>query len=264
MTDQDQGISEIIDVPKDFGQAEAPAEAATPIEQPRDPETGKFAAKPEAPTEAGVTTEATPPVAPSRPEPGHVPIAALLDTRDKHAAERRRADELQARLDEYERQKAQQPSVDIFTDPQKWEQHQKSQQAQALVNMQFNTSELVARQAFGDEKVDQALEWAKSNLGPADNVRIQTSRHPFAELVKIKGEREALSEIGTDPKAYREKLRAELLAELKQTTPAPVTPQAAPVNTPPSMASVAQGSAASTAQTTAANPSVVFDEMFNR
>lgn len=57
---------------------------------------------------------------------------------------------------------------------------------------------------------------------------IMQSRHPYGTLVEWHKKREAAQEIGDDPAAYRERLKAELLAEMQSapaaSAPTPVMP----------------------------------------
>jgi hypothetical protein len=53
-------------------------------------------------------------------------------------------------------------------------------------------------------------------LDPRDYQRVMQSPNPFHEAVQWHQRNSVLSEIGTDPQAYREKLRNELRAELEQ------------------------------------------------
>jgi hypothetical protein len=91
--------------------------------------------------------------------------------------------------------------------------------AKQLEDQRLATSEMLARDKFGDETVDQAFtaldEAMRTNpqANRFDHQRIMAARHPYAELVKWHKAQLATKEIGGDPAAYREKLRKELMAD---------------------------------------------------
>jgi hypothetical protein len=96
-----------------------------------------------------------------------------------------------------------------------------------------NFSRMMASDKFGEDTVQAALAEMTNRVqaNPQgmrfDYQRIMSSPHPYGELVKWHKAQTALSEIGDDPKAFREKLRAELLAEM-QSGQQPQTPGAQP------------------------------------
>lgn len=91
---------------------------------------------------------------------------------------------------------------------------------------------LLAEEKHGTEAVQAAyaafaaLRQSDPQGSEADYQSIMRSRHPFNAIVDWHKKRQVADEIGNDPAAYREKLKAELLAEMqaKPADAAPATP----------------------------------------
>jgi hypothetical protein len=115
-------------------------------------------------------------------------------------------------------------------------------QAQAEQREQFSL--MMAAEKYGEQAVNDAFQWlaARKAADPSnfqiDHQRIMATAHPYAALVKAHQQSQILGEIGNDPVSYKERLRAELLAELQSSdgfTPAgpgqrPATPAVMPSN----------------------------------
>jgi hypothetical protein len=85
-------------------------------------------------------------------------------------------------------------------------------------------SQMMAVEKHGSEKVEAAYQALANAIGSDPQVqeayrRIMAAPHPYGELLAWHEQQQVLSEIGSDPRAYREKLRAELLAELQSGVP---------------------------------------------
>jgi hypothetical protein len=85
-------------------------------------------------------------------------------------------------------------------------------------------SQLMAIEKHGPEKVEAAYQALANAIGSDPQVqeayrRIMAAPHPYGELLAWHEQQRVLSEIGRDPRAYREKLRMELLAELRNGAP---------------------------------------------
>ena len=106
---------------------------------------------------------------------------------------------------EQQRREAPKPP-DMLADPDAWQQHLWQQQRGEIDRARFELSEDMARDKFGDQKVDEALTWLKGNLDPVTQQRITTARNPYRELVKLYDERQTLQQIGGDLGAYKTKL----------------------------------------------------------
>jgi hypothetical protein len=95
------------------------------------------------------------------------------------------------------------------------------QQLSQTVDQRFEQfSQRQAVKEYGHEAVAAAEQWLRSRVGTdptvvADYQRIMSSGHPYAELVETYKASQALKEIGNDPAAYRERLRAEILEEIR-------------------------------------------------
>jgi hypothetical protein len=193
--------------------------------QPRD-ESGRFAPKadqqpePQAqptpePAQSAPAVQAAPaPVAqpePAKAEPGHVPINALLDEREKRQ-------KLEKRLADLEQQTRQPQNIPSVTDdPEAFAQHQQLLIQQTATNTRFETSELVARQQHGDDPVQKAMDWAmqRSQESPAFAAEYLKQKHPIDWAVRQQKRHALLDDIGDDPEAYRARIIAEF--QLRQT-----------------------------------------------
>lgn len=168
------------------------------------------------------------------PETGRfVPISALLDERDKRQAETAKRVELEAQLQRY--QQPQQPEQ-IPTDPSGIIQYALAEQQRIAFNERLNTSELMARQAHGEDIVSEAQQAFLAAVGqnPMLQQQLQGQIHPYDFVVKWHRQHKLMSEIGQDPEAWRkteaEKIRAQVLAELQGqgVSPAPSSQQPPP------------------------------------
>jgi hypothetical protein len=116
------------------------------------------------------------------------------------------------------------PPPDLFEDPNGWQQTIQTQFQQQLANERANMSEMLARNKYGDEIVDKAVQAATSRgLGP----QFMTARDPYGALLDWHKRATVVQEIGPDPDAYRARVREEerlkVLEELK--APATAKPQ---------------------------------------
>lgn len=194
---------------------QAQAQPEPSPDQPRD-DNGRFA-----PKAAEAEAQPAPVAAVEPPKPdadAQVPSWRLRELREaRETAERDRDTERQARARLEAQLQAlmaqQQPKQvpDMYADPDGYQQHQQQTVQSAVDQVRFQISEDMARDKFGDEKVNAALEWAKQNLGPAETVRIQRARNPYREMVSLYDERQTLSQIGGDINAYRARVMEEAL-----------------------------------------------------
>ncbi|MCA8331882.1 hypothetical protein [Burkholderia cepacia] len=104
----------------------------------------------------------------------------------------------------------------------------------ALLNERMNMSEMMVRQQHSDADVDAALEVFQKAVqeNPALGAQLAQQRHPWQFMFDQAKRIQAMSEIGSDPAAYRQKVRDEILAELQQQ-------QGAAAAAPPAAAAVA-------------------------
>lgn len=121
----------------------------------------------------------------------------------------------------------------LRSSPQQSQTQQQPQQAapltyeQALLNERMNMSEMMVRQQHGDEKISEALATFQAAVAknPALGAELAQQRHPWQWMYDQATRMKALEEIGSDPAAYRERIRAEIEAELKAAHPAAETEQ---------------------------------------
>lgn len=202
-------------------QPEQPVEAQPEAKpEPARDEHGRFAAKTEQPEEK----PAEPPAQEQQPPAQQQPEAQIPSWRLREERERREAIERQfndermarARLEEQMRQlqaqmQPQQPPPDMFADPEAWQRHLTQTVQSTTEQVRYDLSEDWARDKFGNEKVNAALDWMGKNLGPAERERIRASRNPYREMVSLYDERQTLQQIGGDLTAYRNKVLDEAL-----------------------------------------------------
>lgn len=219
-----------------------PTQPPEPRNDGRD-ENGRFASQqpPEPPAQP------EPPAAQEqRPPEGYVPIQALDARLAKQEEKLRRefAAEMQQRIAQFQPPpkpaEPAKPPPEFFENPDaavdfrlKGAIEPLQQGQQQIVE---NFSRMMASDKFGEDTVQAALAEMTNrvNANPQgmrfDYQRIMSSPHPYGELVKWHKAQTALSEIGDDTKAYREKLRAELLAEIQGGQPQqPPASQATPL-----------------------------------
>jgi hypothetical protein len=124
-----------------------------------------------------------------------------------------------------------------------------------LLNERLNTSEMLLRAKHEDvdDKLKVFQEAATKN--PALGAELLQQRHPYEWMYKQAQRIQAMNEIGEDPAAYRERVRAEIEAELKgaqaaapEQQPAAVAAQVAVKPTIPQSLATARSAAPRTAQ----------------
>lgn len=207
-------------------QVSDPVAETQPEAQPRD-ESGKFATKAQSEPEAQPTAETQ-----SQEREPAIPPHRLREEAEARRAEKERADRLEQMLTQMlqtqrapTQQAPQQPQEppDIFTDPEAWFKHKRDQEIAPMLQQiqaaRLDDARAVAAVVHGDETV-KAAEQAFNELAkrgavdPAEYQRIQSSPNPYRAAVEWHKRHSVLSEIGDDPSAYREKIKAEILAEL--------------------------------------------------
>lgn len=147
----------------------------------------------------------------------HVPLAALeAERRGRQDWKERatRAEERARMLEEQQQARATQG------EPQQVDPLQAMEAR--FVNLTLNASERMARKTYGDEAVNQAFERfrAATEKNPLLHQQAMSSADPWDFVVQEAQRMAVLEEVGSDPKAYRERLKAELMAELQKTNPA--------------------------------------------
>jgi hypothetical protein len=104
---------------------------------------------------------------------------------------------------------------DMFEQPEQYTQAIQAMMAQRESNLIAEMSERFARSQHTDEVVDAAFESAKA-AGVVDQFR--GKKDPWGELVKWHKQHQVMTEIGSDPDAWRaqerDRMRQELMAEM--------------------------------------------------
>lgn len=165
-------------------QAEAPMPEPEPVIEPT-PEVVAEEAAPEP------TPEPTPE---PQEEARHVPLATFLDKRDE-------ARELKRRVAELEAQTAKPAPADMpdpIDDPQGFAGWQQEQVQQALVAQRFEISDLMAKQAHGEETVKAAADWAmeRAKSDPSFKMAYMQQPHPLDWIVREHKRVGLITEIG--------------------------------------------------------------------
>jgi|688.fasta_scaffold13803_11 hypothetical protein len=239
-------MSDLDDILSSGGEPVSPPAPETPQAEAQQPE-------------ANQTVAETPQSEEATDEQKMVPVAALQAERQKSrkytehlaqvekelAEQRQQFSQLQQWL--LAQQQAQQPKPQV---PDFWEapetaidyrvQQEVAPIKSLLQKQREEFSMLQAVDKHGQEIVDAAFSEMRSRMASdpygvkPDYDRIMSSPHPYGALVDWHRKQQALAEIGSDPAAYREKLKAELLAELQQQAPA--APSAPSLNLPSNFA----------------------------
>lgn len=197
---------------------------------------------------------------PERPDAGFVPIAAMMDERDKRRA-------AEAELAKFRQQKPQE-APDPFDDPVGFAGHQTNLVQQQLAEQRFAMSDMFARKEHGGETVEKAVEWAQSRA-QADPVFASTMyRHPNpVDWIVQQHKRDALlSDMGDNPDDWfaREAAKRGFVQSASvAATPVVVQPQQAspPVKVPPRSLAT-QGSGPSDVRDVATGPLAGVDAVF--
>lgn len=232
-----------------------PEPEPAPEPQQREPEQQAEAPKPDAEPEAP-KPEGEPPE-PQQQDDRRVPLAALeserkarQDYKERAARAEAERDMLMKQLEEAKRapvqpeQRQQQFQAPQLPDPQTNPagyisaliEHQRVAAEQMIIHERFNNSELRLRQQIGDEQVDALLAEFEAAAAQDESLRsrVGQQRDPFAWAHKEMQARKLQAEVGSDPEAYKARLRAEWEAETQgrqtqQTQPQqPTLPPRAP------------------------------------
>ncbi len=137
----------------------------------------------------------------TKAEPGYIPIAALLDTRDKLKAAEARANQLEQEQAQY-RASQQQPQAmpDMFDDEAGYQRFIANQIHQVSLNTRLDLSEDMARGKYDDATVDQARDWvlSQNQSNPGFVQQVLSSRNPYEFAVKEHRRVQALDKL-SDP-----------------------------------------------------------------
>lgn len=205
------------------GQAEdlTPQNDPAPADRPRG-EHGHFAPlTPPEPTPPAATPAAPPEAVQPTAEPGHVPISAMLDEREKRQAATARADTLERQMAEMRAQAAPPPPLEPD-----------EARRLDLFIVRRDLSRDLAAGKYGDETVKTIEAWAadRCNHDQAFNQQILNARNPF-EAVKAAYDRNQII-----TKVTPDRLAAFEAWEAAQAAGQGAAPALAPNPTPPAAA----------------------------
>lgn len=194
--------------PEPKAEAEDEAKRSDPFTKYRDSETGRLVPLNELKSEREKRQEAQ----------------RMRDEAAREAAYwRGQAEAVQRAQQQPRQEQPQQRAPDPFTEPEAYQEYV-VQQAQLIAQSErLNTSQMLAEEKYGEQKVADASELARRAglFGP--NSPFLKQRNPYGALMQWFDRQVALQEIG-NPSEYKEKLKAsmreEILAELKGTKPA--------------------------------------------
>ena len=190
-----------LDIPRDDKGRFAPKEsdaAPPPMTLPL-LEAEKEAAPPQ--PEPAPQAPPAPPAAPAAPPqtepPGHIPIAALLDEREKRQKLERELAEYRRKQEEAARPA---PTFDPIADPDGFTRSIQEQQAKLRQDTLFETSWLVAMQQHGEDAVQAAEKWLEDELAknPGFYQTIVRQRHPYDFVVKQHKRSLSVAKLGED------------------------------------------------------------------
>lgn len=200
--------AEPVETPAEETPVEAPAEEApveAKTERVRD-EFGRFVAK-EAPKE-------------ETRDNNRIPLAELMKERDSRQAAQRELDNLRQQfwaLQNQVQQAQQRPQepIDIFANPEAYQQHVEGTLNSRLRAMEGNFSLRLAAYKHGDAFHEAWAEMARRTQSGDDSIRqqVMASPDPGETLVQLVQREKVMSEVGSDPNAYIQKKLDEALRD---------------------------------------------------
>lgn len=211
MSDMDQDLNDIID--------DVPVDEPQVAEEPQaEPEAAQAEPEPETPPEPAATPEM-------------VPQAVVGELRGENRALKAQVDQL-TRGQQPAPTTSQEPPPDFFENPAGAVQHQIAPLQQAILGQKLQSSRFHAEQQYGAETVQAAYDYFEAN--PALSQALVAHPSPFHAAVKEYQKVQVAQEVGDDPIAYRDKVRAEIRAEMEKELAAKQTADA--VHNAPSLA----------------------------
>lgn len=178
------------------------------------------------------------PVAEVKPEPGHVPINALLDEREKRK-------ELERQLTELRKASETKQSLpDPIEDPVGFQQQSMAQVQQMLLDTRLNMSETLARRHHGDEATEAAKAWAmeKFKNSPAFWQEVISQSDPYDYAIQAYNREQVANAVTPDDfKAFQawKAAQAQIAAAPVAAPTAPAVPVPRSIASAPSAGGVA-------------------------
>lgn len=251
------------DIFSDDQMIEAPVEVAEVVEPVQEEEVVQPIAEPEAPVEQ---TEAAEPTPVQEAEARQVPLTVVLDERDRRKAAEAERDRYKQQWEETQKRPAANVP-DPLDNPEGFAAYQDQRFQEALTVQKFQMSEMMAKQAHGDETVQKASEWAleRANSDPTFAAAYHRQQHPIDWIVQQHKRDALISQLPTDVTSLDELVEREIArrsASVAAVAPAMAVPQQAspPVKVPRSLAS--QGESPSDIRQVATGPMAAVDSLF--
>lgn len=226
-----------------FGPDADPVEEGVQVEQvAQEPAETPETAEPQAPPPAEELPQGTVTIPEPKAEPGFVPLAAVLDERDRRK-------QLEKELEQYrQQQQATQPEpVDFWADPDARLAQERQEFQIMLYQQKAQMSRRFAEMQHGREEVEAAVEWARAqcDADPAFNQKVFVSDDPVGFAVEAYRREQIASSMSMDDfKAFQAWKQA-------QSNPQPVAAaiptmaqDAPPVPAPPKSLVTAQSAGA--------------------
>jgi len=242
---------------KPEGDSGAPPPSPAPQPAPQPEPTPTPAPQP-TPGEPAQPAAVKPPI-----EPGHVPLAAMLDEREKRQ-------KIERDFEAFKKQHQQppKPPPSPYDDPDAYSRHVDGRLAQLEQNMRLNHSEERTEEKHGATLLNEAKAWAE-RIAQEEAARGETRfatfflNHPkpFEWLIATFKRDKFNSEVGDDPDAWARKRVAELDKQGGQPGSPQPTPQAKPFAAPKTIAGTPSAAGAG-ARSIPVGPSAAFEAVF--
>lgn len=224
---------------EDFLAAVEADNADTPVEEPKaeTPEEPQADPEPKAETpeepEVLELTDKVVPEAPKQPEPGFVPIAAMLDARDKAKAAEAELTRMRAQQPQQQQQRP-----DEWEDPEGARAFDRAEVEQSLYQTNLRWSERIASLQHGEDTVAAARDWgfAKCDNDPYFNAKVASSPDPIGYVVAEYKREEIASKVTPDEFAQFQAWKA-AQGQLQQQAAPAAPPNTASAIPPKSLAS---------------------------
>lgn len=216
----------------------------------------------EAPEPEPVTPEVQTERPPEEPKPGYVPLAAMMDERDKRKA----AEERAARLEQAQQEASQQRVIpDPYDDPDGFKKAVLQEAEQRRIADRFEDDAEDCKEKFGEDKLNAATQWAteKAQSDPSFAVSYMNQRKPITWIIKQHQQSADIADYSTDPVAFAKRI---LEQHGQQIAPAAVAPVAATLQPAPKTAMPPRSIASDSSPISAKEPAAPanFDAIFQR
>lgn len=139
---------------------------------------------------------------PVKDEPPMVPLAALTEVR-------RELQDLKGRLPQPEPPKV----PDVFDDQQGFTSHIENKVRSAAMGTKLETSRFMAEREFGADLVKEAHAYFDAN--PEQSAQLLDHPSPYHAAIEFYQSQKVAEEIGSDPKAYADKVREQVRKEVE-------------------------------------------------